>query len=162
MGHVASPPTLLSPHPRPLHVILSLASTGTVSDPTTVCLPTGMQARVIGGGLMASQGLFRDQELISVLTLYWRLVTVVKNGPMCSLPLKHNLSLSCPLNTHTRTHIHTHKHKASLGSCKVETRGCEASEVSCGPVFSNSSFILHLCMVSQRHHYNQKLLMPET
>lgn len=44
--------------PTPVHVIVSLIRTGTMSDPTTVCLPTGMRARVSSGGLTASEGLF--------------------------------------------------------------------------------------------------------
>lgn len=102
-----------------------------MSDPTTVCLPTGMQARVSNGGLTASKGLFWEKELISVLTLYWCLVTVVKYGPMCSLPLKHNHLLS---HYHAQTHI-----CAYLGNCKVETRGRKASEASCDFVFSTPS-----------------------
>lgn len=124
MDHIASPPT-------PVHVILSLIRTGTTSDPTTVCLPTGMQARVSSGSLTASDGLFWEKELISVLTLYWCLVTVVKYGPVCSLPLKHNHLLS---HYHAQTHICTY-----LVNCKVETRGREAAEASCGCVFSTPS-----------------------
>lgn len=42
----------------PRCIILSLIRTGTVSDPTTACLPTGMQARVSSGGRAATEGLF--------------------------------------------------------------------------------------------------------
>lgn len=90
-----------------------------------------MQARVSSGGLTASEGLFWEKELISVLTLYWCLVTVVKYGPVCSLPQKHNHLLS---HDHTQTHIW-----AYLGNCKVETRGRKATEASCGFVFSAPS-----------------------
>lgn len=147
MGHIASLPT---PLPPPFHVILSLASAGTMSDPTTVCLPTGMRARVSNRGLMASQGLFWEQELISVQTLYWRLVTVVKNGPVCSLTLK-TISLSLFLAI-SLSFMLMHSHRRSLGSCKVETRGCEATEASCGPVSSNFSFFYISAVLVMRLH----------